>query len=349
MIQVCSRCGTRWNVRDRRRVWCPRCQGTLLAPSADPSPAPGAPTPSSPRGATNLPPGYRWIALRPGAPPRRGPRRTSLGPTPRYATIPRWGLVDPPRTADERASAAQVGPSYRMVRLTLLLGTGVLGAAALLYLVRYLLMVWNRSVLLPRAIAWFGVWPPRVVGVLAIFAAVAVAVVLTEWLIARRAAAFAHQRQQDPRRPGAIRLGCLLPVANLFWAPVFLIELAMLEGRYTPMRRPVTTWWLVWVASYLASLWATAVPLWAVFTARQPDTQGIADNTEWFVIAYLLATAAVLLAARLVARFEAAPVQRPAHRWVVVPREAPAPADVADRSPDASRVPVEQMRAEPAA
>ena len=34
MIQVCSRCGTRWNVRDRQRVWCPRCNGTLLAPSA---------------------------------------------------------------------------------------------------------------------------------------------------------------------------------------------------------------------------------------------------------------------------------------------------------------------------
>ncbi|WP_224187300.1 hypothetical protein, partial [Mycobacterium avium] len=25
MIQVCSQCGTRWNVRDRQREWCPRC------------------------------------------------------------------------------------------------------------------------------------------------------------------------------------------------------------------------------------------------------------------------------------------------------------------------------------
>ena len=40
-----------------------------------------------------LPPGYRWIAVRPGAPPppRRG--RRSLGPTPRYAVIPRWDYV----------------------------------------------------------------------------------------------------------------------------------------------------------------------------------------------------------------------------------------------------------------
>ena len=96
MIQVCSQCGTRWNVRDRRRVWCPRCHGTLLAPSG---PAPGAewsarPTAPSmgpsglgspPRRRTHLPvrlpAGYRWIAVRPGAapPPRR--RRRPLGPT----------------------------------------------------------------------------------------------------------------------------------------------------------------------------------------------------------------------------------------------------------------------------
>ncbi|MEK1285423.1 hypothetical protein OSJ13_12110, partial [Mycobacterium ulcerans] len=32
MIQVCSQCGTRWNVRERQRVWCPRCRGALMAP-----------------------------------------------------------------------------------------------------------------------------------------------------------------------------------------------------------------------------------------------------------------------------------------------------------------------------
>ncbi|MXI82092.1 hypothetical protein GR254_24705 [Mycobacterium tuberculosis] len=35
MIQVCSQCGTGWNVRERQRVWCPRCRGMLLAPLAD--------------------------------------------------------------------------------------------------------------------------------------------------------------------------------------------------------------------------------------------------------------------------------------------------------------------------
>src|SRR6202012_6200692 len=95
MIQVCSQCGTRWNVRDRQRVWCPRCRGTLLAPSTE---APGVDprwsaaahtTPAPPR----LPPGYRWIAVRPGPPPPPRRHRSPLGPTPRYPSIPLWGLV----------------------------------------------------------------------------------------------------------------------------------------------------------------------------------------------------------------------------------------------------------------
>src|SRR5699024_3623535 len=72
VIQVCSRCGTRWNVHERRRAWCPRCNGALWAPLTDaqeaelqwsqraaPAPAAaGAGQPPAPR----LAPGYRWIA-----------------------------------------------------------------------------------------------------------------------------------------------------------------------------------------------------------------------------------------------------------------------------------------------
>src|SRR4051794_12090947 len=120
MIQVCSRCGTRWNVRDRQRVWCPRCNGALLTPSAapaPPSPSPAPPPPPSPppplqwsarptapavrpngqgaqNGAPRLPAGYRWIAVRPGAAPPARRRQRNLGPTPRYGGIPRWGLVE---------------------------------------------------------------------------------------------------------------------------------------------------------------------------------------------------------------------------------------------------------------
>ena len=113
MIQVCSRCGTRWNVRDRQRVWCPRCNGTLLMPSAAPPPSEWSPRPTAPPmrpGSQNvpprLPPGFRWIAVRPGAPPPARRRQRNLGPTPRYPVIPRWGLVERFDTADFEQQAA---------------------------------------------------------------------------------------------------------------------------------------------------------------------------------------------------------------------------------------------------
>src|SRR5689334_20731680 len=133
MIQVCSRCGTRWNVRDRQREWCPRCNGSLLAPAAAQTPSQWSPSPQAPApGSTGraaqqsapprLPAGYRWIAVRPGAapPPRRRPR--NLGPTPRYAVIPRWGLVE--RFDDvevERQTEARRGPSIGALNATLLI------------------------------------------------------------------------------------------------------------------------------------------------------------------------------------------------------------------------------------
>src|SRR3954471_6184959 len=161
MIQVCSACGTRWNVRDRRRVWCPRCNGTLLAPSGAPpagewsgrpglgAPPAGTPPGTPPPGRGRLPAGYRWIAVRPGAapPPRR--RSRPLGPTPRYAAIPRWGLVDQFEALElQGAAAPRSGPSVATVRATLLGTMVVLGAAALVHVVRYALLIVNRSVLL---------------------------------------------------------------------------------------------------------------------------------------------------------------------------------------------------------
>src|SRR5690242_21048320 len=115
-----------------------------MAPTQDGPPAdprwsvPGAPTqarPSTPprwqRTGPRLPPGFRWIAVRPGAAPpqRRGRRR--LGPTPRYAVIPRWGLAD---RVDQAPAAAEkpsrTGPSAPLVRTTLFLSVLILSAAA---------------------------------------------------------------------------------------------------------------------------------------------------------------------------------------------------------------------------
>jgi hypothetical protein len=326
MIQVCSTCGTRWNVRDRRRVWCPRCNGTLLAPST-PQPGsewspsatalPGRPAsgPGSrgghPVAGRPLPPGYRWIAVRPGAAPQRRRRHRHLGPTPRYAVIPRWGLADHFDTIDQQQVAPRTGPSIPMVRNTLIATIAVLGFAALLHVVRYALLIVNRTVLLNEWVAGAATWLGLAVSVVAMFMVVGAFVVLTNWLIARRAAAFAYRGHEDPRSVWALRAGCLVPLVNLAWAPIFVLELAGVEDRLSWLRRPVVAWWLVWVAS-------TVVSIFSMATSFATDAQGIANNTVTISVAYLIATAAFLLVMKVFLGFELQPVARAVRRWVIV-------------------------------
>ena len=349
MIQVCSRCGTRWNVRDRQRSWCPRCNGTLLAPSASAPSAPPAggdprwapqhtplagPTQAPPR----LPAGYRWIAVRPGSgpPPRR--RKVSLGPTPRYTVIPRWGLQEyfEPAVAGTDGVVAGAGPSPRFVRVTLLVTMILFGLAALAHVARYVLLLINRSVLLDPILAFAATWGTVVISVLALFAMFITQCALAFWLVARRAAAFARIEQPETRARWELYCGCLIPVVNLFFAPVFVLELARIEARERELRGPIVVWWCAWVASFLLSTFAavTALP----FIAR--DAQSAADNTLLTAVAYLLAVAALLLFRRVFLGFASTPVDRPVKRWLVV----------GESSPDTeSAVPVESERRDPAA
>jgi hypothetical protein len=324
MIQVCSRCGTRWNVRDRQRVWCPRCNGSLLAPSASSPPSPWSARPTAPpvrpsgqNVPPRLPPGYRWIAVRPGAPPPARRRKRNLGPTPRYAAIPRWGLVERFDTVDlEQQAAPRRGPSLAALRATLVATIAALGVAALVHVVRYVLLIINRSVLLNSVVAWLATWLGVLVSVAAIFMVFASAVLLTNWLIARRSAAFIHVGRQEHRPLAALRAGCLVPLVNLAWAPVYVLELASVEDCLSRLRRPIAVWWVVWVLS-------TAVSVFSIATSFTTDAQGIADNTVTTIVAYLLGMAAMILVVRVLIGFERSPVERPAKRWVIVADESP--------------------------
>jgi uncharacterized protein DUF4328 len=329
MIQVCSRCGTRWNVRDRQRVWCPRCNGTLLAPST--SAPPSAPSqwsapPTAPairpgghgeqKGLQRLPAGYRWVAVRPGAapPPRRRPR--NFGPTPRYAVIPRWGLVDRFESAQhEQQAEPRRGPSIGALRATLVATIAVLGLAAFVHIVRYALLIVNRGVLLNPVVAWLATWLGVVVSVAALFLVFATFVLLTNWLIARRAAAFKHVGREEHRPLWSLRAGCLVPFVNLAWAPVFVLELADVEDASARLRRPITVWWVVWVLS-------TVVSVFAIATSFTTDAQGIADNTVTTIVAYLIAMATMVLVAGVLLGFERRPVEKPSKRWVIVAEES---------------------------
>ncbi len=220
------------------------------------------------------------------------------------------------------------GPSIAAVRATLVATMSVLAAAAFLHLVRYVLLIVNRTVLLNPWVAGAATWGGVAVSVVAMFMVVASVLVLTNWLTARRSAAFRHLGRQDPRSVWELRAGCLVPVVNLVWAPVYVIELAKAEDRLRGLRRPIVVWWLAWAMS-------TGVSIFSIATSFTTDPQGIANNTVTTIVAYLLALAALLLAREVLLGFERQPVERPATRWVVVadasaPGEPPESAEPAE-------------------
>lgn len=266
---------------------------------------------------------FRWIAVRPGPPPPpRRPRRP-LGPTPRYQTIPRWGLVDqiaPPaqeRTPHKYASASTV-------RTVLLAAGTVFPLAAAAHALRYLLLLINRTMLLPPFIAIGSLLTGIFVSLAALVAVAAVGLTLTSWLIGRRKEAFARHGQEDPRPTWMLWAGCLVPPVNFVMAPLFVIELAEAERRRERQNGPVLMWAIAWIVAALICGWAT----WTGLRASEP--QAVADNTITMILAYLAGLAVLVLLWRVMVGFigTATVVPRPTHRWVVVA------ADAVARSPE---------------
>jgi hypothetical protein len=247
--------------------------------------------------------------------------------------MPRWGLADRvDQTAAKQTSLARQGPPAARVRTTVFVTVLVLALAGVAYFVRYVLLIINRNTLLNPVMAAAAVWLGVVASVAAAAAVITCAFVLTRWLIARRAAAFLHHGRPEPRANWTLWAGCMVPPVNLAWAPVYVIELATLEGHYARLRKPILLWWIVWLFSAAISIIATA-------TSTSQDAQGIGNNTVMTALAYLLAAAVVVAVGRVFEGFERKPVERPAHRWVVVPEGRAATSAAA----------VELQRQEPAA
>ncbi len=277
--------------------------------------------------------------MRPGPPPPPRPQRKPLGPTPRYAYIPPWSLTDniaPSGPADETAVRKGVTPVA--VRGVLLSAVALFGIAASVHVLRYGLLLFNRTSLLPRLVANGALLLGVLASLAALVAVVVTAVALTSWLVARRAAVFKLRGQDDPRPVWTLWAGCLIPLVNLVWAPVFVIELANAEDSRARLRTPIGAWWVGWVLS-------TAVTVFAIATSFTTQPQGIADNTVAMIVAYLLGMAVLMLLWRVFDAFVRKPVERPLHRWVVVDDDQPVSTD-----PEAeSSSPVEPERQEPAA
>lgn len=324
-----------------------------MAPSGPAGPVATSRPPSHPptpqHGAARLPTGFRWIAVRPGPPPPpRRPRR-QLSPTPRYRSIPRWGLVDSIAPAAPARQHAAAGASDTAVHATLMASAAIFALAAGAHVLRYLLLLINRTTLLPPLVADGALLMGVLVSLAAIAAAIASIAVMTSWLIGRRARAFELQGHDDPRPAWALWAGCLTPVVNLVWAPVFVIELAHAERCHARLRGRITAWWFAWIFSTLLSAWA-------IWTSSATEPQAVADNTVTEILAYLAGLTALLLVWRVFDGFVRRPVQqRPTHRWVVVgtaPQGAPSsgetephPAGESAEKPDL----VESRDPEPAA
>lgn len=229
--------------------------------------------------------------------------------------IPRWGLVENFDRPEDQDAEAAPGPSVATVHATVMATLAALAIAALIHVVRYALLLVNRDMLLNPVIAWAATWFGVLASVVVMFAIVASAIMLTNWLIARRAAAFGHQGLHDPRSQRALRAGCLIPFVNLVWAPLFVTELAKVEQRFARLRRLI----LAWTAAFVFS---TALSVFAFATSFTTTAQGIADNTVTTIVAYLLAFAALFLVMQIFLEFERTPVEHPVKRWVMVAADA---------------------------
>ena len=271
--------------------------------------------------------------MRPGPPPPPRPRRRPLGPTPRYPSIPRWGLVDPinPAAAVEDRGAGK-SVSTTTARVVLVGAAVVFAVAAAVHVTRYLLLLINRTMLLPPFVALGSLLAGVVISLAAIVAVIAAAVTLTSWLIGRRAAAFAVHGQGDPRPAWMVWAGCLIPVVNLVWAPILVLEVAYAERCQARQRGPIILWWIAWVVT-------SVVCGWAIWTSRATDAQGIADNTVAMIIAYLAGLAVLVLVWRDFDGFVRTPVDRPMNRWVIVPDGQQAESQPTDDDGDAAAEP----------
>lgn len=280
--------------------WCPRCRGVLLSPGRVDAPAAQR--------------NYRWIARRPDHRARKAATsivRAPLGPTPHYTEIPRWGLLDPPPAPARTPERPLWGLAASRDVLLVVTALAFLVAACAEY-GRYLILLRNRTKLIPSWLLWISDMSVWVFGVIAPLCALATALALTGWLIEARKARFAAEGRRDPRRRWTLILGCLVPGVNLIWPGVFLTEL--LGPAPDPRaQRAVRIWWAAWAVSGLILVAAT---LWRDASTLQAE----ADGVSFTAFSDLCAAGFVVLTLWTVRLLEGRDLRgepRSAHRWVM--------------------------------
>lgn len=299
VVQPCARCGARWAVHGAPMHWCPRCRGVLLSPAPIDAPAERR--------------NYRWVARRPDHRVRRGQAATSPGrdtsSTPRYTQMPRWGLQDPP-PRPAAAPARPLGAFAKWVIPLLYATTVAFLLAASAELLRYLVLLYNRTRLVKPAVLWLSDGFVTVAAVVALLCALVAAVAAVGWLIETRRAGYAGRGRRDPRPVWLLVLGCLVPVANLLWPGVYLTEAAHGDPRAL---RAVRIWWAAWIAG---GVLAVVALLWKFADGLQAEADGVL-LTAWTDLAAALVAALTIWAMRAIEGRDVFGRTRIAHRWVI--------------------------------
>ncbi|MFC0316171.1 DUF4328 domain-containing protein [Gordonia phosphorivorans] len=250
MLDVCLRCQIQADHLPGRAT-CPRCGGNLVvldaqtrravqvaapaqAPPRPPAPMPPTPMPPTPMpGARRAAPArtpLRWVAHRPlnTLPPTRPPRAVRESRTPRYTYLPLWGLHDVVPAPESDAVAAP-DPGRRL-RWALQIVWPILAVAAGLQLLRYALLMLNRSHPIPYWLDLAVVWLLLFAGAAATGAAIWALVLFARWLVAARESAYAAVAARDPRRRWLVIAGAVTPFVNVVTAPFLLLEAAAAVG-----------------------------------------------------------------------------------------------------------------------
>lgn len=194
--------------------------GRVIRAAAPASAAPAAPA------AHQAP--LRWTADRP-AEARPAPcasRPSAPTPTPRYAYLPRWGLADHGSGSDE-AERAEGDDRGQVLTRTLHAAVYALGGAAAVHLLRYLLVVVNRSTPIPVWLDLLSSAAVLVFGVCAVVSMVFGLVAFVRWALAQRTAAYAEAHRRDPRSVVGQVLLAAVPLVNVVGAPLLLAEAAL--------------------------------------------------------------------------------------------------------------------------
>ncbi|WP_433660861.1 DUF4328 domain-containing protein [Nocardia sp. CA-128927] len=299
VVQPCARCGARWAVQSTPMHWCPRCRGVLLSPAPIDAPAERR--------------NYRWVARRPDHRARRTPvaGRPQSRETPRYTQIPRWGLLDPP----PRPAADAPRPLTRLTQWAstlLIVTTSWFAVAAVGELLRYLLLLRNRTRLIHPAVLVCS--DVLVVGaaLFALLFALLAAVGVVGWLVDARRLAFQESGRTDPRSVRTLVLGCVIPVVNLLWPGVFLTEIVAQRSDPRALRA-IRIWWAAWVFGGLVT---AAALLWRTADSLQVK----ADGVLFTAFTDLVAAAVALLTLAMMRAVEERDVlgrSRTARRWLI--------------------------------